>query len=363
MQLIQELIQEFKALINGFGEGFFFHLNGFPDIVLLFFQFRISNPIFLNDRITNFIQERLGNTNHSAESCCTAQQTTQYIASSFVGWCNPISNHERGAADVVGNNTQCNVCLLIVAVVNICNLADMLHDVLYGINFKQIIDTLHYTSQPFQTHTGINILVLHFGIVTISIAVKLAEYQVPNFYIAVAFAANCTIRFAAALFRSTVKVNFRTWAAWTGTVFPEVIFFSQTNHMRFCNANVLGPQIIRFIIIFKYRNIQLIFRHFQNLGKEFPCPFNGFYLEVISKRKIAQHFKISTVPSRLANSFNIRCTNTFLASCHPCIRRNSLSQEVFFHRCHTGIDQQQALIALRHQRIAGQSGMSLALKK
>lgn len=99
---------------------------------------------------------------------------------------------------MVGDNTERNVNLFIFVVSYACDAANVLHDVLYGINLEQVVYALHHTSQTFQTHTGINVLVFHFGVVTVAVAVKLAEYQVPNLYIAVAVAANVAVRLAAA---------------------------------------------------------------------------------------------------------------------------------------------------------------------
>ena len=37
--------------------------------------------------------------------------------------------------------------------------------------------------------------------------------------------------------------------------------------------------------------------------------------------------------------------------------------KILFHRRHAGVDEQQALVVNRHQRVAGQAGMALAFKK
>ena len=169
----------------------------------------------MNNRFHNFVQERLFDADESAVSCGTAEQTAQHVATTCVGRHNAVADHESGAADMVGDNTERNVNLFIFVVSYACDAANVLHDVLYGINLEQVVYALHHTSQTFQTHTGINVLVFHFGVVTVAVAVKLAEYQVPNLYIAVAVAANVAVRLAAALFRSTVKVDLRTRAART----------------------------------------------------------------------------------------------------------------------------------------------------
>ena len=146
-------------------------------------------------------------------------------------------------------------------------------------------------------------------------------------------------------------------------MFPEVIFSAQPFHVRWFDTDVLGPEVICFIIVFKDGNIQLIDWHFQFFGEEFPCPFDCLLLEVVAEREVAQHFKIGAVTGSLSNPFNIRCPDALLTGSDPYIRRNSLSQEVLFQRCHTGVDEQQTLVALRNQGKAWQPGMVLAFKE
>ena len=264
---------------------------------------------------------------------------------------------------MVGDDTQSHVCLVIGMVSDVCNLADMLHDVLNGVHFKEVVHALHDASQTFQTHTRINVLVFHFGVMSVAVAVELAEYQVPDFDITVAVTANAASWLSAALFLATVEIDFRTRTTWARAVFPEVIFSAQPLHVRGCNTHVLCPEVICFIIVFKDGNIQLIDWHFQFFGEEFPCPFDCLLLEVVAEREVAQHFKIGAVTGSLSNPFDIRCPDALLTGGDPYIRRNSLSQEVLFQRCHTGVDEQQALVALRNQGKAWQPGMVLAFKE
>ena len=362
-QLCQNAGQHIEALVHSLGESLFFFLHDLADISFLFFQLRICGSIFVNNSFYHFIQERLLDADQSAVSCGTAEQAAKHVTTACVGRHYTVTDHECGAADMVGNHAESYISLFVCVIGNTGDAADVLHDILHGIYFEQVIYALHDTCQTFQTHTSIDVLVFHFGIVTVAVTVELAEYQIPYFYIAVAVAANVAVRLAAALFRSTVKVDLRTRTAGAGTVFPEVVFSAQTNHVVFCHADLLGPHVIGFVVIFENRNIQLICRHFQHLGEKFPCPCDCFDLEVIAEREVAQHLEIGAVTCGLTDTFNIRCTDTLLTGRHTGIRRNCLSQKIFFQRCHTGIDQQQSLIPLRYQRKAGQTGMSLALKK
>ena len=50
---------------------------------------------------------------------------------------------------------------------------------------------------------------------------------------------------------------------------------------------------------------------------------------------------------------------TFLTGCNPVPRRSYLTGEIFFHRRHTGVNQQQGFIVVRNKRKARQTQMPL----
>ena len=66
---------------------------------------------------------------------------------------------------------------------------------------------------------------------------------------------------------------------------------------------------------------------------------------------------------RFTHLLNIRGANALLASGHPGSGGCDLAGKVLFHGSHTGVDQQQAVIPLGHQRKAGQPQVALALKE
>ena len=317
----------------------------------------------MDDCFYHFVQERLLDADESAVSCSTAEQTAEHIATAGIGRHNAIADHECGAADVVSDDTECHISLVILVVSHTGDPADVLHNILNGVDLEQVVHALHDTCQTFQTHAGVDVLVFHFSVVAVAVAVELAEYQIPYLNITVAVTANVAVRLAAALFRTTVEVDLRTRAARTGTVFPEVVLSAQTNHVVFCHTDLLRPHVIGLVIVFKDGYIQFICRHFQHLGEELPGPCDCLDLEVIAEREVTQHLKVGAVACGLTNTFNIRCADALLAGSHTGIRRNSLSQKILFQRCHTRVDEQKALVPLRNQREAGETSVSLALEK
>ena len=129
---------------------------------------------------------------------------------------------------------------------------------------------------------------------------------------------------------------------------PEVIFFAEANHMVGLYSNILCPDVVSFVIFKINTAVNFIGIHFHNFGAKFPCPRNNFFFEIVTKGEVTKHFKICSVTSGDTNSFNIGCTNTFLAGCNSLSWGSFLACKVFFHRCHTCIDEKNTLIALRY---------------
>ena len=263
---------------------------------------------------------------------------------------------------MVGCNAQGNVLLCVGFIFNAGDIADMLHDIFYGINLKEVVNPLHYAGKTLKTHTGVDIFLFKLGIIAVAVVVKLGKYVVPNFHKTVAVAARLAIRRAAAVFFAAVKVNFGARTAGTGAVFPEVIGFTEANDTLCGNTYLLVPNFKSFLIVLIDRGPKKLTGNFKPFGKELPRPRNSLVLEIIAEREVSKHLEISTVSGGLANIFNIAGTHTLLAGANTLAGRLLLTGKEGLHGSHTGIDQQQRCIVLRNQRKSGQTQMIFALK-
>ena len=169
----------------------------------------------------------------------TAQQTAQHIAAALILRNDAIADHKDGGTDMVGDHADRDVLFLVLLVGDAGDFADLLHNVLDGIDLKEVIDALHDAGKALQTHAGINILVLQRGVATLTVGIELGKYKVPELDIAVAIAADMTVGTPAALFGSAVKIDLGAGPTGTGADLPEVILLAQTNHMIGGNARRL----------------------------------------------------------------------------------------------------------------------------
>ena len=63
--------------------------------------------------------------------------------------------------------------------------------------------------------------------------------------------------------------------------------------------------------------------------------------------------------AELQDSYGVKSADALLTGDDAVARRLLLAGEVFLHRRHAGVDEQQGFIVFRHQRNAGQAQMSL----
>ena len=117
------------------------------------------------------------------------------------------------------------------------------------------------------------------------------------------------------------------------------------------------PDFDGFIIIRINRNPEFVLRQFDNFRQEFPSPGNSFALEVITKGKVAQHFKERLMAGGAADIFDIAGTHAALTRGHTRAGRLHLAREEGLQRCHTCTNQEQGRVILRNQRETRQAKM------
>jgi hypothetical protein len=65
----------------------------------------------------------------------------------------------------------------------------------------------------------------------------------------------------------------------------------------------------------------------------------------------------------VTNALKVRSSDALLASTNSVSRGLFFACEIFFHRCHTGVDKKQRLIVDRHKGERFKTEMSLSLKE
>ena len=361
--LIDEVHQQVHTLADGAVEGFFLVFDDFLDIRSLFGEFGVGGEVFVGDGVHHFIEEGLGDAQQASVTGGPAEQAAEDVAPSGVGGGDAVADHEGGGTDVGSDDPEGDVAALVLAVGDACNLGNLLHDVLDGVNLKEVLHALHDAGQTLQTHAGVDIGLGHPLVVAVAVGVKLGENKVPELHVPVAVAAGAAGGAAAAVLLAPVEVNFGTGAAGAGAVLPEVVLFAQTDDAGGVHAHFLGPDVEGFVVVLVDGDPQLVNGQLQDLGDILPGPGGGFVLEVVAEGKVAQHLKVGAVAGGLAHALDVRGADALLAGGDPGVGRGGLTQEVLFQRGHAGVDQQEAVVPLGDQVGAGQPGVALSFKE
>ena len=142
------------------------------------------------------------------------------------------------------------------------------------------------------------------------------------------------------LYRRQGRYGFPSPDRRTAADLPEVIF--QTNNTFIRDAYDIVPDMIGFVIFGINGDPKLIRRQFQLFGQKFPSPGNGFLLEIVAEREVAEHFKERMVTGRTAYVVDVPGTDALLARRDPVRRRDELARKVRLERGHAGADEEQA---------------------
>ena len=363
--LFQHFAKDLQTTVDGAAEALFFHLDDADDVVPLLHQVGVSALILVDDGVADLIQEGTFHAQETAMPCGTAEQTAQDIAAAAVAGQDAVGDHHGGGADVVGDDTQGDVGLVALLVVGAGDLGDFVGDVHDGVHIEQGFHLLADHGQTFQTHAGVDVLLLQVGVVVVTVVVELGEDVVPHFHVAVAVTAHGTARLAAAVLFATVVVDFGAGTAGASAVFPEVVFLAEAEDAFCGNVDVLVPDLKGFVVVQVDGGVQTvgIQSHPVGRGQELPAPSDGFLLEVVTEGEVAQHFEIGAVTSGLADVFNVAGTDALLAGADPLPGRGLVAGEPGLHGSHTGVDEQQGCVILGDQREAGQTQVTLGLEE
>ena len=342
-ELRLHLLEDRHALLVGLLELLFLRLDNAQDEVLLLFKLRITVLRGLDDTACQRRQEGATDAELTSMTYGTTDDTTEYIATAVVGRHDTIGDHEGHRTGVIGHDTYRYVALLAARCLILDatgELADEITKILQRIDVEDGSYILNSDGETLETHTGIDVLLREVTVVSLTIIVKLREYDVPDFHVTVALAAHNVLR-AVSVLLTTIIVDLGTWSARSGAVLPEVVFLAELVDVVLRDMHHILPDVIRLLIVYIDRRIQTVRIQADTLGQKLPCPWNRFLLEVITEREVSEHLKEGTVAGCLTNILQVTGTDALLAGGDSASRRNLLSCKPWLHRCHSGIDNEQ----------------------
>ena len=153
---------------------------------------------------------------------------------------------------------------------------------------------LQHRTDSLESHASVDVLRRKGGESSVPIAVILDKHEIPDLHhlgnTGVHHGGRCRA------IGSAIDMDFGTWTAGTGlTHFPEIILFAEPEDVCVIDIGHGLPQLFRFVIIPVNSCPESILRDSPDLGQKFPPPSKCYFLVLIAKRPVAQHFKEGVV--------------------------------------------------------------------
>src|ERR1700738_3719960 len=226
---------------------------------------------------------------------------------------------------------------------------------------------LHHCSNALQTHARIDRRFRQWSQLPIRRTLKLHEHEIPDLNVTIALFVRRTGR-PAWNSRPVVVENLAAGATRTRIAHsPEVRLLTKSSETLGWDANVLEPDVRRLIVITKHRDPKTRGIEFQPAREEVPRESDGIALEVVSKRKVTQHFEECMVPRRIADILQIVVLATRadapLARSGADIVTLLLAQEHVLELDHAGIGEQQCGVISRNERARRHDRMAVLAEK
>ncbi len=307
-------------------------------------------PHCVNKCIDKPVDKRCAHIQIPAITRCTPEYTAEDISPALVWRNSSICNCKCKRADMIGNYIHrrfesawilftCNLNKIInYRKKNIC-------EVVWGF-------VLQHANHTFKSHTSINMPLGQVMQLTLFIPVVLDKYQVPYLHHIGVIRINI-FRSAAAF--GKVKMYLGAGTAWTGiTHFPKIIFFVKLQNMAVIDIGFWFPKFLCFIIFAENSYPQALFIELPYAGQKLPCPLNGFFLVIVTKRPIAEHFEECMMIAVMPNFFEIvmfaAYTNAFLCISTAFVIAAACSKENILELVHSRVGEKQCGVIIWENR-------------
>ena len=307
---------------------------------------------------------------------CPAQDPADNVSGFYIRRELSVGNRETDSPQVVGYHAHGNVCILVLPVCMTSNFFYGADQVLEDIRVIIAVFTLYGHAEPFQSHSGVDVLLRQLFERSIGFPVILNKYQVPDLN-----NQRMTLIYKGSSgYRSTVSggaqidMYLATGTARTGIAhFPKIIFFISGNNMivgkyllPIGSCLVIGGDSI-FSRTFKNAGIQTVCIELKPVTQQLPRPGNGLFLEIIPETPVTKHLEHGVVVSVVSHFFKIVMfaahPKTFLSICHPAVCRRFVPQKPVFELIHSRVGEHKRGVVLYYHRGGRHNGMSFLFKE
>ena len=235
---------------------------------------------------------------------------------------------------------------------------------------------LHYHTEPFKPHTGIDMTVRKLFQGTVGLAVVLHEDEIPYLDdLRMVAVHQLPSGFRGTLFvRTQVEMNLAAGTAGPRIAhLPEIILFIAAQNPLFGKETF--PIRIRLAVerhtvllaSFEYRRIEPVFGQPVHLRQQPPRPLDSLFLEIVAERPVAEHLEhgvmIGIMPHFIEVVVLARYAKTLLRIRHTGVFGRAVAEENILELVHAGVGEHQRRVVLYDHRCRRHDGMLLASEK
>ena len=283
------LLKLLLALLQGLAELYLLFGKLVEHFIFVLNQLWIRASVQVDYNLCHLSKECTLDAQVLAVPHCPPDKAPQYVALSYVGrGAAPLVAQDKGAGSyVVCNYAHGDIGLVVLAVLNTCQLADPLKDRLHNLGLVYALLALEDGDGPLDSHSGVDALSLHLYELALFVLVVAHEDVVPDLEVFATAAARLAVWTAGRT--ACVYEHLGVGAAGTGLAgrTPPVVFpwHEVDSLVRDAHAvpdlGALGvPWDSLFALEYSYR--KLLWVNAQLLGQELIAPWNHLFLEVVA---------------------------------------------------------------------------------
>ena len=147
---------------------------------------------------------------------------------------------------------------------------------------------------------------------------------------------------------------------------PEIVLLSAPSYPFGGNTALVAPDSLRFVVIFEYRDPQLLARQPIAFGEEFPRLVDSLAFKVVAEAEVTEHLEERVVPCGVSDVLKIIVLST---GAHAALRGHCAGVRALLRAGkhvlelnHARIGKQQRRIIARYQRTARNDLVALLLE-
>ena len=276
----------------------------------------------------------------------------EHITAAFVRGQHAIGDQEGRRAQMVGNDAVRGFVRPVRR--NLGQVGDRLDQRAEQIDGVVVVSALQHRRNAFEAHAGIDRWPRQVHALAALELLVLHEYEIPDFDEAIALGVGRSGRPTGNLV-AVVEKDFRARPAWAGIAHrPEIVGTGNADDLAVGNPRDLLPQFEGVIVVDIDGDQKPVFGQREIFRDKGPRQLDRAFLEIISERKVAEHFEEGVMAGGVADIVEIIVlaagAHAFLRAHRARVRALLQPGEHILELHHAGIGEHQGGVIARHQR-------------